>query len=87
MINVSIDSGRTLNWNQAQIVANSGKIIVRIDVIRDIVGVGCLMRWQFNEVDNDSSSRLKRMHIEIQAHSSRCLEGGGHNNLLRAGTR
>jgi hypothetical protein len=86
VINVLIDCGKTLDWNwmsQAMTVAKSGKIPVRIDVIRDIVGVGCLMIWQFNDVDNEIAHRGSSECIMsfIQADSSRCCEEGGHNNF------
>jgi hypothetical protein len=74
MTNVLTDSGRTLNWNwilQALIVAKSGKMLVGIDVIQDIVGAGCVMTWQFIEVDKSSSAWLNRMCPKIQARSSR----------------
>ena len=78
---ISRDSGRTLNWNwrlQALIVAKSGKILVKIDVIRDIVGVGCVMTRQFNGIDNNSS--LQRMCHKIQAHSSRWFWVASYRN-------
>jgi len=74
VIIVLTDCGRALNWNwmlQALVVAKSGKALVRIEGIQDIVGMDCVTTRQFSKVDKDSSSRFQRMHHEILAHSSR----------------